>query len=200
MARTEVSDADPNSDAVATRVRHRIRHLRTQQGRTLADVAAAAQMDASALSRLESGRRQLALHHVPVLAAALGVSEARLLEPEDARDPRVAAGATPRRMHGLTMWPLTRGDGSPQAYKVLVDAARCEPPVDLPVHEGEDWLLVLSGRLRLVLGTRDFVIGEGEAVQFSTWTPHWFGAVDGPVELVGIFGADGERVHVHDGG
>jgi len=35
------------------------------------------------------------------------------------------------------------------------------------------------------------------AVEFTTWTPHWFGAIDGPVELIEIFGAHGERVHLH---
>jgi hypothetical protein len=33
-------------------------------------------------------------------------------------------------------------------------------------------------------------------VEFSTWTPHWFGAVDGPVELIMIVGPQGERLHL----
>ena len=40
------------------------------------------------------------------------------------------------------------------------------------MHEGQEWIYVLSGRLRLVLGERDFTISPGEAVEFSTWTPH----------------------------
>ena len=59
---------------------------------------------------------------------------------------------------------------------------RSTPPTELPTHEGQEWMYILSGRLRLVLGERDFIIKPGEAVEFSTWTPHWFGAVDGPVE------------------
>jgi hypothetical protein len=35
-------------------------------------------------------------------------------------------------------------------------------------------------------------------VEFSTWTPHWFGTVDGPVEAIVLFGPHGERLHVHD--
>lgn len=66
------------------------------------------------------------------------------------------------------------------------------------MHEGHEWMYVLSGRLRLVLGDDDFLIGPGEAVEFSTWTPHWFSAVDGPAEAIMIFGAHGERVHLHD--
>jgi hypothetical protein len=53
--------------------------------------------------------------------------------------------------------------------------------------------------LRLLLGEQDLVIEPGEAVEFSTLEPHWFGAVDGPVEAIAIFGPDGERVHLRDG-
>jgi quercetin dioxygenase-like cupin family protein len=58
-------------------------------------------------------------------------------------------------------------------------------------------MFVLSGRLRLILGDRDFVIEPGEAVEFSTWTPHWFGVVDDPAEAIVIFGVHGERLHLH---
>jgi uncharacterized cupin superfamily protein len=56
-------------------------------------------------------------------------------------------------------------------------------------------MYVLSGRLRLVLGDRDLNIRPGEAVEFTTWTPHWFGAVDGPVEAIitSVSAAPGER-------
>ena len=66
------------------------------------------------------------------------------------------------------------------------------------MHDGNDWFYVLHGRLRLILGDQDLVLEPGEAVEFTTLTPHWFGAVDGPVELIAIFGPQGERVHLHD--
>jgi quercetin dioxygenase-like cupin family protein len=59
-------------------------------------------------------------------------------------------------------------------------------------HEGHQWLYVLRGRLRLVLGDRDTVLETGEAVEFHTWQPHWTGAVDGPVDLLVIFSPDGK--------
>lgn len=65
------------------------------------------------------------------------------------------------------------------------------------MHEGQDWLYVLAGRLRLLLGEQDLVIEPGEAVEFSTWTLDWFGAVEGPVELILILGPHGERLHLH---
>ena len=38
---------------------------------------------------------------------------------------------------------------------------------------------MLSGRLRLVLGEHDLVLTAGEAAEFDTRVPHWFGSADG---------------------
>ena len=177
------------------RVRRRLRALRAERGLTLAQVAERASIDVSTLSRLESGKRRLALDHIPALAAALGVTADELLGARPPRDPRVRM--QPTRLEGMTMWPLSQqAGGGLRAYKIAVSGRRRRPPETLPVHEGQEWLYVITGRLRLVLGDDEHVIEPGEAVEFSTWTPHWFGAVDGPVELLAIFGADGERIHV----
>jgi transcriptional regulator with XRE-family HTH domain len=178
------------------RVRRRLRDLRTQRGLTLEEVATRADIDVSTLSRLESGKRRLALDHLPRLASALSVSTDELLRAPDAEDPRVKGASHTR--DGVTYWPLTRGGpaGGLHAFKIRVSARRRTPPTELRVHDGQEWLYVLSGRLRLLLGDRDFVIKPGEAVEFSTWTPHWFGAVDGPVEAIALFGPHGEKLHV----
>ena len=184
-------------DATDVRVRRRLRELRTERGLTLKQVAERAHIDVSTLSRLETGKRRFALDHVPALAAALGVSADDLLGVAPAPDPRVRG--EPRTSPGLTMWPLSNrsGPGGLQAYKMVLGARRRTPPAVLPVHEGHDWIYVLDGRLRLLLGDEDLVIEPGEAVEFTTLTPHWFGAVDGPVEVIAILGSHGERIHFH---
>lgn len=65
------------------------------------------------------------------------------------------------------------------------------------MHEGYEWLYVLTGRLRLALEDKDFVLGAGEAAEFDTRIPHAFVNVgEIPVELLIIFGPQGERVHL----
>jgi len=178
-------------------VRRRLRELRTELGLTLQDVAERADLDVSTLSRLETGKRRLALDHIPVLAGALGVTADELLGAPPAGDPRVRQ--PPRRTDGLTLWPLSNRTGAARlhAFRMVISARRRRPPARLAVHEGYDWMYVLDGRMRLLLGDDDFVIEPGEAVEFSTWTPHWFGVVDEPVEAIALFGPQGEEHHVH---
>jgi transcriptional regulator with XRE-family HTH domain len=187
----------PDED-VDTRVRRRLRELRTSKGMTLEEVATSARIDVSTLSRLESGKRRLALDHLPRLAEALAVSTDDLLREPERPDPRVRG--TAHTHNDVTYWPLTRQGpaGGLHAFKIRISAKRKTPPDERPVHEGHDWVYVLSGELRLILGDRDFTIKPGEAAEFSTWEPHWFGVVDGPVEAIAILGPHGERLHLHD--
>ena len=89
----QANDEEP----VDVRARRRLRELRTERGMTLREVADRANIDLSTLSRLESGKRRLALDHVPALAAALGVSTDELLQTAQ-RDPRVRG--RPRKLKG----------------------------------------------------------------------------------------------------
>ena len=137
--------ANDAEESVDLRVRRRLRELRMQHGLTLEDVATRASIDLSTLSRLESGKRRLALDHVPRLAAALSVSTDELLRAPEAEDPRVRGSS--HTHNGVTYWPLTRQGpaGGLHAFKIRISARRRKPPAPLPVHEGQDWMYVLSG-------------------------------------------------------
>lgn len=183
----------PPPDDIHARVSARLRTLRTERGLTLAQVASAAGMDASTLSRLESGARRLTLDHLPALARALGVRADDLLSAPQPVDPRIHG--QPQTREGVTFWPLHKHPhgGGAHAFKMRLPAGRTP---DLRTHEGHDWIFVLSGTVRLLLGDDEFVLEAGEAAEFSTWTPHWMGAVGAPAELICIFGPHGERIHL----
>jgi transcriptional regulator with XRE-family HTH domain len=176
------------------RVRGRLRELRRRRGLTLREVADRAGMAVSTLSRLETGARRLSLDHLPALARALDVTVDDLLAAPAPPDPRVRRAAV--RRWGMTVWPLSHGtaeDGL-QVYKLRIPARRRLP--EPRSHPGHDWLFVLSGRLRLVLGEAEHVLEAGEAAEFDTRTPHAFTALDGPCELLSVLGVEGVRVHV----
>jgi transcriptional regulator with XRE-family HTH domain len=172
----------------------RLRSLRTRRGLTLADVAGETGISVSTLSRLESGTRRATLELLVPLARTYRVTLDELVDAPATGDPRVHA--KPIEAWGATIIPLTTRPGGQRAFKhVLHPEARSVP--DPRSHEGYDWVYVLDGRLRLVLGEHDIVMGPGEVAEFDTRTPHWFGCADGnPVELLSIIGPQGERMHV----
>ncbi|MFI8823398.1 helix-turn-helix domain-containing protein [Streptomyces sp. NPDC053431] len=184
---------DARIDDVLNEVGPRLRRIRRERGATLAELSTATGISVSTLSRLESGQRKPSLELLLLIARAHQVPLDELVGAPPVGDPRVKARPIVR--HGRTMYPLTRQPGGLQAYKVVQEAGSEVP--DPRVHEGYEWLYVLSGRLRLVLGEHDVVLGAGEAAEFDTRVPHWFGpAGDRPVEFLSLFGPQGERMHV----
>jgi transcriptional regulator with XRE-family HTH domain len=182
------------TDQALAAVGSRLRSLRRERGTSLAEVSAATGISVSTLSRLESGQRRATLELLLPLARAYQITLDQIVEPPVA-DPRVQP--RPVKRHGRTFYPLTRRPGGLQAYKLVIPPARGEQATDPRSHEGYEWAYVLNGRLRLVLGEHDLVLTPGEAAEFDTRVPHWFGAA-GPdaVELLILFGPQGERMHV----
>jgi mannose-6-phosphate isomerase-like protein (cupin superfamily) len=80
---------------------------------------------------------------------------------------------------------------------IVPAAADDDSDTEQKTHEGYEWMYVLSGRLRLRLAEHDFVMKAGEAAEFDTRVPHWFGSA-GPeaAEVLVLFGPQGERMHV----
>ncbi|MBF4162836.1 helix-turn-helix domain-containing protein [Nocardioides acrostichi] len=171
----------------------RLRQLRLEREATLGDVAAETGISISTLSRLESGVRRPTLELLLPLARTYRVSLDELVDAPETGDPRVRL--KPIRRHGRTHIPLTKRPGGLQAFKMILPV---EPgPAEQTVHEGYEWMYVLSGRVRLTLGTRDLTLEPGEVVEFDTRTPHWVGNPGPhPAEVLALFGPQGERFHV----
>ncbi|MEV0115757.1 XRE family transcriptional regulator [Streptomyces sp. NPDC050844] len=193
-AATESADGDEaNLDGVLAEVGPRLRRVRKERGATLAALSQSTGISVSTLSRLESGRRKPSLELLLPIARAHQVPLDELVGAPPVGDPRVRAKPIVR--HGRTMVPLTRQPGGLQAYKVVEPARSVQP--DPQTHEGYEWLYVLSGKLRLVLADHDVVLTAGEAAEFDTRLPHWFGSTgEGPAEFLSLFGPQGERMHV----
>lgn len=184
---------DDDLGAVLATVGPRLRALRRQRDTTLAALAEATGISVSTLSRLESGQRRPTLELLLPLARAHGVPIDELVGAPPTGDPRVHMRPVSR--DGMTLIPLTRRPGGVQAYKLIIPVRRGSP--EPQTHEGNEWLYVLDGQLRLVLGDQDLVLRPGEAAEFDTRVPHWFGSAGGrPVELLSLFGRQGERAHL----
>ncbi|MET9147836.1 XRE family transcriptional regulator [Streptomyces sp. NPDC004042] len=182
-------------DDVLDAVGPRLRTLRRDRGITLADLAATTGVSQSTLSRLESGQRRPSLELLLPLARTYGVPLDDLVGAPRTGDPRIHL--KPIRRFGMTFVPLSRRPGGVHAFKMIIPGPP-EPLEPTPqTHEGFEWLYVLNGRLRLVIGERDLTLPPGEAAEFDTSLPHWLGSADGGVvELLILFGLQGMRAHV----
>lgn len=173
----------------------RLRSLRTQRRTTLASLSETTGISVSTLSRLESGQRRPTLELLMPLARAYGVTLDELVAAPPMGDPRVHM--RPIRRHGALIIPLTQKATGIGAYKYILPATEHPAVPDPRTHEGYEWIYILSGQLRLVLGDEEMILHPGEAAEFSTRLPHWMAsATADAVEFIALFGPQGERAHL----
>ena len=186
-------EPSPAIAKVSAEVGTRLRQVRVRRGVTLTELAAATGISKSTLSRLETGQRKPSLELLLPIAQAHQVPLDELVGAPEVGDPRIRL--SPRKRKGRIVVPLTRQPSGMHAWKVLIPPEPGEP--ELRVHEGYEWLYVLTGRLRLILRDRDITMGPGEVAEFDTGQPYWFGAAgDEPVEILSLLGRHAEHVHV----
>nr|WSX51960.1 XRE family transcriptional regulator [Streptomyces sp. NBC_00974] len=186
---------DPELAQTLDGIGPRLRALRHDRGLTLEALAQDTGISVSTLSRLESGKRRPTLELLIPLARTHRVALDQLVAAPVTGDPRVHLKPL-RREHGSVLVPLTQYPGRVQVFKQVLSYR--EPK--LVTHAGYEWLYVLAGELRLVIGERTFTLRPGEVAEFDTSEPHWFGPADAnAVEILHLFGPRGDQAVVRTG-
>ncbi|WP_045249078.1 helix-turn-helix transcriptional regulator [Microbacterium azadirachtae] len=159
---------------------------------TLESLAELAGLSASTLSRMEAGTRAPNLKLLIPVTRAMRISLDDLLM-WNAPHPRVQART--RRFANLTVEYL-----SPETVPVRTSKMTFIPspgPIQTRSHDGYEWIYVLRGRARVILGDRDLVVEAGQAAEFDTRIPHGVAALGNePLEVLAIFNRSGERLHL----
>lgn len=189
---------DTSSDAgseVLDALGERLRRRRRDRAMTLADLAAETGVSESLLSRLETGRRRPTLDVLLQLARVHQVTLDDLVGAPATADPR--GHPRPSQRFGMTWLPLTGRPGGIQAYKLILPAGFGGQDPERRTHEGYEWMYVLAGRMRLLLGDNDLELIAGEVAEFDTHTPHAFTNPTGTAtEVLMLIGPQGQRAHV----
>ncbi|MEV6175694.1 XRE family transcriptional regulator [Streptomyces sp. NPDC052016] len=186
---------DTELEEILDSIGPRLRALRRDRGLTLEALAEDTGISVSTLSRLESGRRRPTLDLLIPLARTHRVALDQLVAAPATGDPRVHL--KPRsRERGSVLVPLTQYPGRVQVFKQVLSHREPRPVT----HAGYEWLYVLAGRLRLILGEREITLRPGEVAEFDTSEPHWFGPADTEaVEILHLFGPHGDQPVVRTG-
>ena len=149
---------DAEFEQLITDIGPRLRTLRRDRGLTLEGLSEATGVSVSALSRLESGKRRPTLDLLLPLARAHRVALDQLVGAPATGDPRVHLTPS-RRKNGSAVVPLTRYPGRVQVFKQVIGPR----PPKLVTHAGYEWLYVLAGDLRLILGANEVLLHPGKS-------------------------------------
>ena len=160
---------------------HRLRQARQSRGITIDALARKAGITKGFLAKIERGEKTPAISTLVNIASALPIEVAKLLEParQDVRISHVKRLERPPA--------VTHKSGYGYKYVALADkftTRRMEPfIVTVPrnpkqrgpgfTHPGEEFVMVLKGKIILAFGAKEYVLDEGDSAYFDSSIPHW---------------------------
>lgn len=170
----------------------RLRRLRRQQGLTLDQVAGRVGCTRSLLSKIETGACQPAMATLARIAAALGSTAAMLLSEDDAGGTaHSTAAATTKGLaataKGYRMYAFATARGRKAMQPMLFTARRGEITAGELHHGGEEFVLVLAGRLRYRVGAVHYDLGPGDSLYFDAEEPHDVAPLSAEARWLAVF-------------
>ncbi len=164
-----------------------LRHARRERGMTVEALAAAAGVSTGSISQLERGQGNPAFLTLRRLAEALGLPVVHFVQGPPTTGMVVRASER-KRLH-LPDTDLVYELLTPSLQGRLEVLRTSIPPgwsnESKPfVHEGEECVHLLSGRLEVVVGTGCFGLGEGDSITYDATRPHWYRNVADSTALI----------------
>jgi transcriptional regulator with XRE-family HTH domain len=176
-----VKEAERQDEPELAMLGERLFALRSARGWTLEELAERSGLSKPFLSRLESGTRQPSIAAVLTLARVFGVPMGSLFGFHEADESCIVVrgkDAAVRQGDGVSYTPMsTASRFNLQPIHLLISASRSGS--ERYQHEGEEWVYVISGRLRLTVGDNQNTIDAGDAAHFDSRLPHRLDALDG---------------------
>lgn len=150
----------------------RLRRLRIQRRLSLTSVAAEVGISAGFLSALERSQMSASVATLRKLARFYGLNILDFFGGADSRQPLVRP-AERKRLEagsGVRMELLAWGDKmmEPHLFRVAPGSGSGESYT----HEGEEFLYVLQGELKIALEDKDYLLRAGDSFYFESSTPH----------------------------
>ncbi len=144
---------------------------------TVEALAHAAGVSTGSISQLERGQGNPAFLTLRRLAEALGLPVVHFVQGPPSKG-MVVRAAERKRLHlpdaDLVYELLTPSlQGRLEVLRTQIPAGWSNQSKPF-VHEGEECVHLLSGRLEVVVGTARFELEEGDSITYDASQPHWY--------------------------
>ena len=166
----------------------RIKEMREILGMTEAETAERAEVTLDEYRQYETGTVDLPFTFIYKCSLAFGIGLTDLLEGDSARltsytVTRRGKGQLTAREDGIeisNLAPMFRQKiAEPYWVKYEYSEDLQSRPIHTTTHSGQEFDLVISGKLKVKAGEHITVLGEGDSIYYDSSTPHGMIAVDG---------------------
>ena len=170
----------------------RIKALRVNQKRTLQEIADACDLSRGMISKIENNKTVPSVAALVKIAKALGTNISNILE----QDGWVNAIHTTRKKasenltkteKGYSIYPYASEYHEKQMQPFLFVARRGEVKPHELSHEGEEFIYIIKGQMKMQVAEIEYLLKEGDTLYFNSLQKHGILPVTDEVVYLDIF-------------
>ncbi|MCG2776758.1 MAG: XRE family transcriptional regulator [Desulfobacterales bacterium] len=166
-----------NKDEFARQIGNRLKELRKEACLTLKQLAKATELSAPLISKIENGLAMPSVPSLRVIADALKVNTGYFFRDEEEREYVISRHGSRRKIDskkGYIVELVADGMDNPFMEPAIVTLAKKgqKEEIELAVHDGQEFMYVLEGRIELFLGKKTYILKKGDAGYWNGSIPH----------------------------
>ncbi len=167
----------------------RVRLFREKAGMSREELAEKAGLSPGFVTSMEERDIYPSLTPLLKLARALGVRLGTFLDGMESADPLIVRGnereaelvthTGGNKREALKFYSLGRGKSDRHMEPFFIELNPEEGEHELSSHQGEEFIVVVSGDVVLQHGRERHILRQGDSLYFNSIVPHYIGAADG---------------------
>lgn len=188
----KVMEQEQPTGANLLEVGERIKLLRMSQSRTLQEVADQCGLSKSMISKIENDKTIPSVATLVKIAAALGTTISGLLE-QDATGKTIvstrqeALERLVKTEKGYHIFPFASAFHDKKMQPFLFVARKGEVIPHQLSHEGEEFVYVVEGCMKMLVGDTEYLLNKGDSLYFNALQKHGIMPETDEVTYIDIF-------------
>ncbi len=170
----------------------RIRLLRNTQNRTLQEVADSCGLSKSMISKIENNKTVPSVATLVKIAQTLGTTISNLLE-HDAWEKAIVTTRQEAEQKlvstekGYQIFPYASEFHEKKMQPFLFVAKKAEVIPHQLSHEGEEFIFIVEGAMKMQVGDTEYVLKAGDSLYFNSLQKHGIVPISDEVTYIDIF-------------
>lgn len=170
----------------------RIKLLRTNQKRTLQEIADNCGLSKSMISKIENNKIIPSVASLVKIAATLGTSISELLQQESCSktivtSQKIAMEKLVKTEKGYMIFPYASEYHDKKMQPFLFVAQKGEIIPHQLSHEGEEFIFVIEGSMKMQVGEAKYILKSGDGLYFNAMNKHGIIPITDKVIYINIF-------------
>lgn len=171
-------------DEAIRQIAERLRGLRDVLELTTEEVARDCGIEQSEYEQAETGNYDISVSMLQKIARQYHIALDALMFGEEPKMStyfltRAGKGISVERTKAYKYQSLAAGFKDRKADPFIVTVEPNDNPLHYNTHEGQEFNLVIQGRLLISVGGKELVLNEGDSLYFNSALPHGMKALDG---------------------